>query len=55
MAALNVISKLPHTSIIAAVQDVVFALMQHQQEMIRKKAVMVLINFNNAQPIADFD
>ena len=29
MAALNVISKLCHTSIIAAVQDVVFALMQH--------------------------
>lgn len=55
MAALNVISKLPHTHIIAAVQDVVFALMQHQQEMIRKKAVMVLINFNKAQPIDQFD
>lgn len=55
MAALNVISKLPHSSIIAAVQDVVFALMQHQQEMIRKKAVMVLICFNNVMPIPEFD
>lgn len=55
MAALNVISKLCHSSIIAAVQDVVFALMQHQQEMIRKKAVMVLISFNKVQKIEAFD
>jgi AP-4 complex subunit epsilon-1 len=55
MAALNVIAKLCHTSIIAAVQDVVFALMQHTQEMIRKKAVMVLISFNKVQPIEAFD
>ena len=55
MAALNVIAKLPHTHIIAAVQDVVFALMQHAQEMVRKKAVMVLISFNKVQPIDQFD
>ena len=46
MAALNVIAKLCHTHIITAVSDVVHQLMQHSHEMIRKKAVMVLIAFN---------
>ena len=46
MAALNVIAKLCHTHIITAVSDVVHQLMQHSHEMIRKKAVMVLISFN---------
>ena len=55
MAALNVIAKLCHTHIITAVSDVVHQLMQHSHEMIRKKAVMVLISFNKVQPIDDFD
>ena len=55
MAALNVISKLCHEHIIIAVSDVVHQLMNHNHEMIRKKAVMVLINFNKVKPIDQFD
>lgn len=51
MAALNVLTKMNHQHIIAAVSDQVHGLMAHTHEMIRKKAVMVLINFNKAQPI----
>jgi AP-4 complex subunit epsilon-1 len=40
---------------VTAVSDQVHALMAHTHEMIRKKAVMVLINFNKAQPIDQFD
>lgn len=29
--------------------------MQHTNEMIRKKAVMVIISFNNVQPVVEMD
>jgi len=38
-----------------AVSDIVHQLMNHSAEMIRKKAVMVLISFNKVSPIEDFD
>ena len=50
MAALNVLAKLPHSHIIMAVADAVAQLMSHAHEMIRKKAVMVLMAFNKVQP-----
>lgn len=55
MAALNVLSKMCHQHIVTAVGESVHALMQHKHEMIRKKAVMVLINFNKVQQIDQFD
>ena len=55
MAALNVISKLCHMHIITAVSEIVHQLMNHTHELIRKKAVMVLISFNKVAPIEQFD
>lgn len=46
LAALTVLTKFNNSMMIQAVSDVVVQLLQHQHEMIRKKAVMVLINFN---------
>ena len=55
MAALNVLSKMCHPHIVEAVGDAVHQLISHAHEMIRKKAVMVLINFNKASPQEQFD
>ena len=55
MAALNVIAKLCHMHIITAVSDIVHQLMNHTHELIRKKAVMVLISFNKVTPVDQFD
>lgn len=55
LAALTVLSKLNHQHIIAAVSEVVGTLMQHTHEMIRKKAVMVMVNFNKVQSAPGFE
>ena len=38
-----------------AVQDAVDQLLQHSHEMIRKKAVIVMLKFNKIQPIPEFE
>jgi len=38
-----------------AVNDAVTALLSHQNEMVRKKAVMVIIKLNKIHPQTDFD
>lgn len=55
IAALNCLSKLSNANTIMAVSDDVTNLLDHQHEMIRKKAVMVLMKFNKINPIEGFD
>lgn len=55
IAALNCLAKLSNQSVMLAVQDAVVLLLDHQHEMIRKKAVMVLIKFNHIMPIEQMD
>lgn len=55
LAALTVLTKLANPQIVMAVKDAVEMLLDHQHEMIRKKAVIVLIKFNQVTPLDDFD
>lgn len=55
IAALNCLAKLSNQSVMLAVQDAVILLLDHQHEMIRKKAVMVLIKFNHIMAIEQMD
>ena len=55
IAALNCLSKLSNASVMMAVSDAVMSLLEHTHEMIRKKAVMVLLKFNQIQPLEGFD
>jgi AP-4 complex subunit epsilon-1 len=55
LAALNCLSKLSNQAVMLAVNDQVLALLDHQHEMIRKKAVMVLIKFNTISPVENMD
>lgn len=55
IAALNCLSKLSNANVVAAVSELVTGLLDHTHEMIRKKAVMVLMKFNKIQPIEGFD
>ena len=55
LAALTVLSKFRHPQIIMVVTEAVCQLMNHTHEMIRKKAVMVIINFNKVSPIPEMD
>ena len=55
LAALNCLSKLSNQSVMMVVNDAVVSLLDHQHEMIRKKAVMVLIKFNKIQPVDQMD
>jgi len=55
IAALNCLAKLSNQSVMLAVQEAVTLLLEHQHEMIRKKAVMVLVKFNNIMPVEQMD
>ena len=55
IAALNCLAKLSNQSVMLAVQEAVTLLLEHQHEMIRKKAVMVLVKFNNITPVEQMD
>ena len=46
LAALNVLCQLANKHIVTAVTDLVDTLLQHAHEMIRKKAVIVMLRFN---------
>ena len=55
LAALNCLSKLSNSSVMMAVSEAVVRLLDHTHEMIRKKAVMVLIKFNGIAPVELID
>lgn len=55
LAALNCLSKLSNQSVMLAVNDAVVKLLDHTHEMIRKKAVMVLIKFHSISPVEQMD
>ena len=55
LAALNCLSKLSNNHVMQAVHEAVIKLLDHSHEMIRKKAVMVLIKFNKISPIELMD
>jgi AP-4 complex subunit epsilon-1 len=55
LAALNCLSKLSNSSVMMAVSEAVVMLLDHTHEMIRKKAVMVLIKFNSISPVELID
>jgi AP-4 complex subunit epsilon-1 len=55
LAALNCLSKLSNQHVTLAVNDAVVMLLDHTHEMIRKKAVMVLIKFHSIVPIEAMD
>jgi len=46
LAALTVLTKLVNQQIVMALRDAVDQLLTHQNEMIRKKAVIVIMKFN---------
>ena len=55
LAALNCLSKLCNEHVVMAVSDQIVQLLDHQHEMIRKKAVMVLLKFNSIIPVEQMD
>ena len=50
LAALTVLTKLCNMHILMAVHEAVGRLMSHAHEMIRKKAVLVMIKFHSYYP-----
>jgi AP-4 complex subunit epsilon-1 len=55
LAAMNCLSKLSNENVMMAVSEAVFRLLEHQHEMIRKKAVMVLMKFHKIAPVEGMD
>ena len=55
LAALNCLSKLSNSNVTMAVNDAIVMLLDHTHEMIRKKAVMVLIKFHSITPVDGMD
>jgi AP-4 complex subunit epsilon-1 len=55
LAALTVLTKVVNQQVVMAVKDAVDQLLSHQHEMIRKKAVIVLMKFNKCMPIEQFE
>jgi len=55
VAALNCLSMLSNQHVMLAVNDAVTLLLDHQHEMIRKKAVMVLLKFDKITKIEAMD
>ena len=51
LAALNCLSKLCNEHVVLAVNEQICTLLDHQHEMIRKKAVMVLLKFHQISPV----
>ena len=49
------LSQLANTHMVTAVADAVDQLLSHNHEMIRKKAVIVLLKFNKIKPIDQFE
>lgn len=55
LAALTVLTKIVNQQMVMAVKDAVDQLLTHKHEMIRKKAVMVMMKFNQCMPIEQFE
>ena len=55
LAALNCLGKLSNENVMMAVNDSVCNLLNHTHEMIRKKAVMVLLKFNKIANVEGID
>jgi hypothetical protein len=55
LAALSILPKISSQQVVLAVKDIVDQLMSHQNEVIRKKCVIVMMKFNSVYPIDGFD